>query len=124
MTIEEYENLDVFWKNHTSMPRDMRAYKTYGEWKKVSEPIEKLWMNEREHFRLEYKQLRISNALETLKARGITSARLANFDNACITAISKSGKRMTYYAGTGTIAGYGYTPIRGIDKFIELLNSI
>lgn len=82
-----------------------------------------MWEEQREHYAFEDKQMDITKTLEALKACGFV-AQLANFDNRCITAKSKSGKNMTYYAGTGTIQGYGNTHIKGIDNFIKLLSEI
>lgn len=81
------------------------------------------WLKEKRQYFYQEKNEQIMNALEAIKASGFT-AELKNFDNAHIQAISKSGKKMSFYAGTGTIVGYGDTNIKGIDEFKRLLKSI
>lgn len=77
------------------------------------------WMLERKDYTLKSKTRAISSALEALKKAGI-KCELANYQNGHIKAMSIHGISMSYYATTGTIAGYSDTTIEGIDEFISL----
>lgn len=79
-----------------------------------------LQYTEPEKFRAEKGRL-ISSALEKIKNNGYV-CKLLNYDNAHIQAISKSGKKMSYYACSDTITGYAGTDVQGIDWLIKLLN--
>ncbi|MBP9987997.1 MAG: hypothetical protein KBT46_00710 [Ruminococcus sp.] len=65
----------------------------------------------------------VAKALEKIKLNGF-NAELKCWDNAHILATSKSGKKMSYYALTGTIAGYDGSDIHGVDNLIELLKEM
>ena len=78
-----------------------------------------IWINERKSYVLKAKTRSISSALEALKKAGI-KCELANYQNGHIKAKSKHGIKMSYYATTGTIAGYLGTSVEGLDEFIEL----
>lgn len=79
------------------------------------------WLNELKQYRRAKKAADIANALEAIKAAGY-ACRLMCQQNAHIQAISKHGVKMSYYATSGTIAGYDGTDCNGLDCFITLLN--
>lgn len=64
----------------------------------------------------------IRNAIEVLCTRGYRAV-LKDPTNGCIRVFGRNGRAVTYYATTGTIAGYMNTPIEGIDGVIELLEA-
>lgn len=78
------------------------------------------WMREREGYRLKDKDMKITTALESLRAQGITCI-LSDYASGHIRAKNRHGVSMSYYATTGTITGYGGTSVKGIDEFIRLL---
>lgn len=77
------------------------------------------WWALRRDYNAKRKEHSITNALESLKRNGIP-CKLNNFQNGCITATSKHGRTLTYYATTETIAGYYGTSTRGLEEFIKL----
>lgn len=84
--------------------------------------VSHLWddyLKELATYNLAQKETAITNALETLHKQGI-KARLLNHANAHIQAIGKNGVKYSYYATSGTITGYGETPIKGIKWLIKL----
>lgn len=110
MTDEEFE---LSWPDYAEMhglPVDDEGYKN-------------AWWDEHVAISERVKARKIIRALDAIKAAGYR-CRLMCSDNAHIQAISKHGKKMSYYAGTGTITGYLNTPLEGIDDFIDLLGRI
>lgn len=62
------------------------------------------------------------NAINVLSLSGY-SPRLMCMDNLHIQVNSKHGRLFNYYAGTGTIMGYGQTDVRGLNALLELLKN-
>lgn len=85
----------------------------------VTEQYHDLWMAERKEFTYRQKNQSITTALESLKKRGIP-CELSNYQNGHIKAKSRRGIILSYYATTGTIAGYADTAVNGLDEFIRL----
>jgi hypothetical protein len=79
-----------------------------------------VWLAELKQYRRAKKTTDIANALEAIKTAGYV-CRLMCQENAHIQAISKHGVKMSYYATSGTIAGYYGTDYEGLDQFISLL---
>lgn len=104
LELDEYGG--IFWKDKNKA-RCMDEYHA-------------LWMSEREGYRLKEKNEQITTALEALRAQGITCI-LSDYASGHIRAKNRYGVSMSYYATTGTITGYGGTPIKGLDEFIRLL---
>lgn len=124
MTEQEYELSFGAWCNKTK-GTDIKLTE-FGEidWRdprkeEIKSQYHDLWMAEREEFILRDKNEKITNALQSLKAEGI-KCELSNYQNAHIKAITKHGVLMSYYATTGTIAGYAHTSVNGLDEFIRL----
>ena len=128
MTIQEYDSLE-FWKARRKrlyVDDEGRPEKWRNYWESVlsnDDVARTVWNEKRKGYNFQLKQEQITHALETLKANGI-KAYLMCYDNQHIMARSKSGKKMSYYAGTGTIAGYRDTTIEGLDEYIRLLKTI
>lgn len=80
-------------------------------------------MCERRAYHFQAKNELIVHALEALTARGFKPV-LSCYDNGHIKTKSKRGKTLSYYATTGTIAGYLGTNINGIEEYIRLLETI
>lgn len=78
-----------------------------------------LWTAERKAFVLQDKNEKITNALQSLKKQGIKCV-LSNYQNGHIKAETKHGIILSYYATTGTIAGYLWTNVEGLDEFIRM----
>lgn len=78
-----------------------------------------LWKQERQEYVLREKNQRIMTALQALRVRDI-EVRLCNYQNGHIKARSAHGIIYSYYATTGTIAGYKDTSVAGLDEFIRL----
>lgn len=128
MTPKEYEMSFAEWckyvKNRSDIILDKfrdfsysdKMFKTKDECYKV---YWEEWMYLCADFRLRKKHYLITNALESLRKNGI-ECKLNNWQNGCITAMTKNGRIMTYYATTGTIAGYGETTMSGLETFITL----
>ena len=127
MTLDEYNSFEIWMARRKKFIAKENRPKDYCDyWKKVlrsSEVSKQVYTAEREQFHYQQKQEQIMHALETLAANGI-EAQLACFDNCHIIAKSKSGKKMSYYAGSGTITGYYGTQINGLDEYIRLLRTI
>lgn len=124
MTDKEYAMTFGEWCNNT---KGMSlALNEYGEilWndRNKASAVEQwhdLWCAERKAYRLEEKNLLIVTALEGLKKQGI-ECKLCSYQNGHIKAKTVHGRILSYYATTGTIAGYNGTMVEGLDKFIEL----
>lgn len=71
----------------------------------------------------EKRQAETTNALQILKANGYEPV-LKNWQTGQINVKSKRGVGYTYYSHTGTIVGYGYTHINGIDDLLRLLSDV
>ena len=78
-----------------------------------------LWMAERREYTLREKNERITHALQSLKNEGI-KCRLCDYQNGHIQAFTRHGIKLSYYATTGTIAGYKDTFVEGLEEFIRL----
>lgn len=124
MTKEEYNMTFGEWCNATK-GMSLRLDK-FGDimWdekdkKAAMEQWHDLWQAELKAYRLEEKNLAITVALEGLKKHGI-ECKLCSYQNGHIRAKTAHGRILSYYATTGTIAGYGGTTVEGFDKFIEL----
>jgi hypothetical protein len=78
-----------------------------------------LWMAERKAYLLQEKNEQIVSALESIRKHGIECV-LCNYQNGHIKAKTKHGRILSYYATTGTIAGYWGTTVEGLDCFIEM----
>jgi len=91
--------------------------------KELNERYHDIWVVERKDYNEHDKAMKISTALEGIKAAGF-NCKLLCYDNGHIQAESKRRKKMSYYATTGTITGYSGTCIEGIDEFIKLLERI
>lgn len=79
-----------------------------------------LWIAERKEYLLRDKNEKINAALMNLRAEGIECV-LSNYQNGHIKAKNRHGVVMSFYATTGTIAGYKDTNVEGLDDFIRLL---
>lgn len=77
------------------------------------------YMKEIKTYNFAQKETAITNALEALHKQGV-KARLLNHANAHIQAIGENGVKFSYYATSGTITGYGETPVKGVDWLIKL----
>jgi len=104
LTLTEYGEID--WRDKAK--------------KYVMERYHDLWMAERKEFVLRDKNEKINNALMNLKKAGFECV-LSNYQNGHIKAKNRHGVIMSYYATTGTIAGYLGTNVQGIDEFIRIL---
>lgn len=69
---------------------------------------------------IQHKETIILDALEVIKKNGF-ECRLLNKQNGHIQAISKNGIILNFYPTTGTIAGYDYDSIQGLDCLLSLL---
>lgn len=87
--------------------------------KLVTEQYHDLWMAECKEYRLRSKNQKIASALQAIKAEGIECV-LSSYQSGHIKAKSKHGVVYSYYATTGTIAGYKDTNVSGLDEFIKL----
>ena len=126
MNEEQYNMTFGEWCNATKGTN--LSLNDYGEidWRdpqksQVTEQYHDLWKAERKEYTLRDKNRKITNALESLKKHGIESV-LCNYQNGHIKAKTKHGVILSYYATTGTIAGYRDTAVEGLDAFIELCN--
>lgn len=128
MTEEEYKKTFAEWcrdvKGHKNIVLTKEGDWTYHEGvKEIRDKCKELywdeWMCLRKDFCARKKEYQITNALESIKRNGIV-CKLNNWQNGCITALSKHGRTLTYYATTGTIAGYGETSVKGLEMFIAL----
>lgn len=128
MTPKEYEMTFAEWckyvKKRSDIVLEEDGHFSYGyKMSKIRDECYKVyydeWMYLREDFWLRKKHYLITNALESLRKNGI-ECRLNNWQNGCITAMTKNGRKMTYYATTETIAGYGETTMSGLETFIAL----
>lgn len=90
-------------------------------YKELMDKYHDAWFAELKQYRRAKKTADIANALEAIKAAGY-ACRLMCQENAHIQAISKHGVKMSYYATSGTIAGYDGTDCNGLDCFITLLS--
>lgn len=80
------------------------------------------WEQERKEYYLWQNNEAVNSVIARLKNLGY-EYEVKSLQNAHINVKSKHTKRtFAYYATTGTIAGYGKTPVKGIDCLIELLN--
>lgn len=86
----------------------------------ATQQYHELWMAESKAYRLAEKNNKIVNALESIKKHGFECV-LCSYQNGHIKAKTKHGRILSYYATTGTIAGYGETPVKGLDNFIAML---
>lgn len=130
MTSFEYELTFCQWCNRTKGTEIITT--SFGEYiynpdnKKLYEESKQKyydeWMAQRKDYVLKEKEFAISNALMTLKNAGV-EATLANHQNACIKARARNGRKYTYYATTGTIAGYRGTSVDGLDELIRMLKA-
>lgn len=126
MNKEQYDMTFGEWCNAT---QDAGLSLTeYGEidWRdprkaQITEQYHDLWIAERKEYMLRDKNHKITNALESLKNNGIEGI-LCNYQNGHIKAKTKHGTILSYYATTGTIAGYRETSVEGLDAFIDLCN--
>lgn len=64
----------------------------------------------------------ILDALETIKKNGY-KCELMNRQNGHIHVYTKHGVVLNFYPTTGTIAGYDWEKIRGIDMLLQILES-
>ena len=87
--------------------------------KLVTEQYHDLWMAECKEYRLRSKNQKITSALQAIKAEGIECV-LSSYQSGHIKAKSKHGVVYSFYATTGTIAGYKDTSISGLDELIKL----
>lgn len=95
------------------------SVKQFEEYRRLVDEHEDEYFQELREFNLFEKKHKIELALEVLKNNGIR-ARLMNAQNGHILATSKRGIKYSYYAGTGTIAGYYNTSVFGLDWLIKL----
>lgn len=128
MTQAEYELTFAEWckyiKKHDEIVLDKYGdfameSKTSGIKEKYVKLYHEQWIFLLHDFRLREKHYKISNALESIRRNGI-ECTLNNWQNGCITAKTKNGRILTYYATTGTIAGYRETTMKGLETFIDL----
>ncbi|MBR1750911.1 MAG: hypothetical protein IJ740_08535 [Ruminococcus sp.] len=124
MTDKEYQMTFGEWCNTTkgtSLKLTQFGEIDYTDQNKfvVTEQFHDLWEAERKEYRLREKNRKITNALENLKAEGVECV-LSSYQSGHIKAKSKHGVIYSYYATTGTIAGYYGTNICGLDEFIKL----
>lgn len=129
MNEKEYEY--TFWQWCNEVKGTHVLINEYGEriWKcndeqerhqkDVKEKYHDFWISLRAEYRYRKKAEQITHALESIRQEGI-NCMLCSQQNGHIKALSKHGIWMSYYATTGTIAGYGYTSVKGLDEFIRL----
>lgn len=124
MNAEQYDMTFGEWCNSTKGTN--LKLTEYGEidWRdsqkaQATDQYHDLWIAERKEYKLREKNQKITNALESLKKEGIKCV-LSNYQNGHIKAKSKHGRILSYYATTGTIAGYMDTTVEGLDSFIAL----
>lgn len=103
LILDEYGNVD--YKN------PMR--------KQVTDQYHDLWVAECKEYRLRSKNQKITSALQAIKSDGIQCV-LCSYQSGHIKAKSRHGVVYSYYATTGTIAGYKGTNTEGLDEFIKL----
>lgn len=124
MTKEQYDMTFGEWCNTTKgTGLQLTEYKEI-HWleprkQMVTDQYHDLWVAERKEFLLRDKNERITMALQSLKKEGIECV-LSNYQNAHIKAKTKHGVILSYYATTGTIAGYWGTTVEGLDEFIRI----
>jgi hypothetical protein len=123
MELEEYYDFFVWKENMRQKAVHCHSLDKYEKWLKDEEAVRAEYERECRHFCYQQKHDDIVKALRAIRASG-HEARLANFTNSCITANSKRGAKLTYFACSGTIQGYGGTNVHGIDCFIKLLDEI
>lgn len=103
LTLTEYG--DIYWRDDGK--------------KEAMEQYFDLWKAERKEYTIRDKNERITHALQCLKNEGI-KCRLCDYQNGHIQAITGHGIKLSYYATTGTIAGYKDTSVEGLEEFIRL----
>lgn len=128
MTNAEYEMNFGEWVNTTKGENVMLDAIGDISWSdprkdEVTKRWHQVWIEQRKAHRLQKKNEQITHALEAIKASGF-NCLLKCWDNGHILTRSKSGKPLSYYATTGTIAGYYDTPVAGLDEYIRLLRAI
>lgn len=123
MKLEEYYNFFVWKENKRHNAVCCNMLEKYEEWAKDDKAVYDEYIKERQRFCYQQKHDNIVNALRSIRASG-HEARLADFSSSCITSKSKRGAKLTYFASTGVIQGYGGTNVHGIDCFIKLLDEI
>ena len=123
MTAEQYEMSFGQWCNRIQGMNLMLT--EYGDidWREPknrdAEQYKVLWVNLRHEFSLRAKNEKIMNALQAIRKAGFDGS-LCNYQNGHIKAKSKHGIVYSYYATTGTIAGYRDTCVNGLDEFIRM----
>lgn len=78
-----------------------------------------LWMQVRKSYVFRDKNEKITSALLALRKAGI-DCHLCSYQNGHIKAISRHGVVYSYYATTGTIAGYNGTEVSGLESLLRL----
>jgi hypothetical protein len=124
MTKDQYDMSFGEWCNHTkgtNLKLDEFGAIVWNDPNKesVTNQYHDLWMAELKAYRLQEKNDQIVSALESIRKHGIECV-LCNYQNGHIKAKTKHGRVLSYYATTGTIAGYWGTPVEGLDYFIEM----
>lgn len=71
---------------------------------------------------LRHKEYIILDALDTIKKNGY-DCRLLNMQNGHIQCLSKHGVKVNFYPTTGTIAGYDWEKISGLDALLQILEN-
>lgn len=123
MTDSQYEMTFGQWCN--SVHGMNLALNDFGDidWRdpkrREAEMYKELWLQSRQEYVLRTKNEKIMTALQAIRKAGFW-CELCNYQNGHIIAKSRHGITHSYYATTGTIAGYRDTSVNGLDEFIRV----